>query len=235
MFVKLAILLTRNLPNSLLQPLMKILGRFYDKHKSEMMFQKMWVKKFKANKHLAKEYWEKYRYLSEILTITKIKKSTKVLDVGCGISSVLHFVPGKKYGIDPLADEYKKIYRYPKDMTIVSGSGEEIPFKKNEFGVVFCTNVLDHTENPTKVVSEISRVLRSKGYFVLTVELFDTPTKRDLAHPHGMTQKMVDSLLKKNYTKVFAKKSPWIGLYNYVVGKRKERNKEYISIWKKKI
>src|SRR5208283_211365 len=73
-----------------------------EKYSVELEFQTGWAREFKDNKSLVLEYWRKFRYLDEIRTTYKIGKNTRILDVGCGISTVLHFVDGERYGIDPL-------------------------------------------------------------------------------------------------------------------------------------
>lgn len=57
-------------------------------------------------------------------------------------------------------------------MTILRGVGENIPFPDEFFDAVFCSNALDHVEDPKKTVEEIHRVLKKGGYFILTVEIF---------------------------------------------------------------
>ncbi|MCD4759331.1 hypothetical protein K8R33_00400, partial [archaeon] len=88
------------------------LGLFYNKYTAELTFQKGWAKEFKDNKEGVLEYWKKYRYFDVIQETCNFTDESKVLDVGCGISSVLHYVKGNKVGIDPLAEDYVKVYNY---------------------------------------------------------------------------------------------------------------------------
>jgi ubiquinone/menaquinone biosynthesis C-methylase UbiE len=211
----------------------KLFSHFWNKYIAELAFQTEWAREFKENKLKVLEYWQKYRQLNEINTICKIQNNTKILDVGCGISTVLHFINGEKYGIDPLADEYKKLYRYPDEINVQKGFGENIPFPDEYFDIVFCSNVLDHVTDPQKTVEEIYRVLKPSGYFVLTVEIFKEKTKRDPAHPHSFTKRDVYLLLGGKFKTIFEKESPWIGLRAYVNGSRNSHNKELIMILEK--
>lgn len=220
----------------MLQKIRNRLSLFFHIHKkedAELAFQKSWASLFQKNKDAVLEYWKTYRYMDDVVNVTGISERSKVLDVGCGISTILHFLPGERYGIDPLADEYSKIYKYPADIHIRSGAGESIPFDDNTFDIVFCSNVLDHTENPQKVVAEISRVLTPRGFFVLTVEVFGAREKRDAAHPHDLLKEDVLSLVGNSFQERFLKESSWIGLRQYVLGRREERNKEIIFIGQK--
>lgn len=212
----------------------RILSPFLDKYTTEIAFQAGWAGKFEANRHKVLEYWEKYRDLGGIKKICKMNDQTKVLDVGCGISSVLHFLEGERYGIDPLAEEYKKLYRYPEGLDIRQAGGESIPFPDGYFDVVFCSNVLDHTTDPQKTIHEIQRVLKQNGHFVLSVEIFEEKSKRDPAHPHSLIRQDLSDLLAGRFKTVLEKESPWIGLANYVKGSRKSHNQELIMVCERK-
>ncbi len=220
-------------------PLLKGLGlnrfifRYGNKYIAELAFQIEWAREFKKNKHKVQEYWQKYRYLNKIKTVCKIQKNTKILDVGCGISTVLHFIDGEKYGIDPLADVYKKLYKYPKEIHVQKAFGENIPFPDEYFDIVFCSNVIDHVTDPVKTIDEIKRVLKTSGYFVLTVEIFREKVKRNPAHPHCFTKKDIYSLLKSKFKIKFEEESPWIGLKNYTNNCTKFYNKELIIVLQK--
>lgn len=173
----------------------KLFSTFGVKYITELSFQTRWAEEFKENKSKVLEYWQRYRYLEEINKICEIQNNTRILDVGCGISTILHFLDGEKYGIDPLADEYQKLYNYPPEINIQKGFGENIPFADEYFDIVFCSNALDHVTDPEKTINEIYRVLKTGGYFVLTVEIFPRKTARNLAHPHSLTKKDIDLLL----------------------------------------
>jgi SAM-dependent methyltransferase len=204
-----------------------------EKYDAELSFQRGWAEEFAANRIKVLEYWRKYRYLDEIETVCKIDNDTKVLDVGCGISTVLHYIDGQRFGIDPLAEEYAELYDYPKNINIQKGFGEDIPFANRYFDIVFCSNVLDHTSNPGKVVKEIFRVLKGEGHLVLTVEIFSDARQRNPAHPHSFTEGFVYSLIESKFAVVFQGRSPWISLRGYVNGRRTSSTEELVMILKK--
>jgi ubiquinone/menaquinone biosynthesis C-methylase UbiE len=209
--------------------------KLLEKESEELNFQKGWANEFKDNKEKVLEYWKKFRYLDDIVSICKINNEKVILDVGCGISTVLHYLEGKKFGIDPLMEEYKKLYEYPQDISVRKSYGEKIPFKSDTFDVVFCTNVIDHVANTDAVIGEIYRVLRRGGFLVLTVEVFENKVERNAAHPHCITRNDVDNLVPNDkFEKIFNKESDWISLRGYVNGATNGKNKEAITIWKKK-
>ncbi len=211
----------------------KISQLFYTKYDIELAFQTDWAKEFVQHKHKVLEYWEKYRYLHDIERICKITDNSKVLDIGCGLCTVLHYIQGKRFGIDPLAMEYKKIYEYPEGIHISEGCGEKIPFSERYFDVVLCSNVIDHVTNPKKTILETYRILKPNGYFFLSLEIFRKKIKRDKAHPYSFTKEDIYLLLKDKFEIIFEKESPWIGIKNYVNGLRKSKNSELVLILRK--
>jgi len=206
-----------------------------DKYLSALIFQIKWVNEFKKNQLLVLENWKKYRCFDEIQSICRITKDSMILDVGCGISTVLHFVEGRKFGIDPLANEFLKLYKYPSDIKIKKGSGERIPFLNEYFDIVYCTNVLDHVADPIKTIDEIYRVLKVNGKFVLTVDIFKERIKRDLKHPHSFLEEDINSLVGEKFKIIFSKVTPRIGLKAYVNGVRKSDKEQFVVVMNKNL
>lgn len=213
--------------------LQKLVWFCYNKPDIELSYQRKWAQEFAAQKHKVLEYWKHYRFLDNIERLVGFTDKSKVIDVGCGISTVLHFVKGRRFGIDPLAQEYKELYDYPRDITVLKSCGEEIPFKDAYFDVAFCSNVLDHVKNPRTTIDEIHRILAPDGFFIMTVELFERAMPRDPAHPHCFLKNDVCTLLGHKFKIIFEKESPWISEKNYIDGIRQATNKELILVCKK--
>lgn len=203
-----------------------------EKAKAEMEYQLDWVRYFSTNKESVLEYWCKYRYFNTILEICKPNKESKILDVGCGISTILHFLPGERYGIDSLANKYKKLYKYPEDLNIIKTDCEKLPFADNFFDIIFCSNAFDHFDNIEKANSEIYRVLKKNGYFVLAVEFYQEYRDRGAAHPHCLTKSEVYNYIK-DYTCLYQREVPWIGLREYIKNITESNDKELLLILQK--
>ena len=179
-----------------------------NKYDTELNYQRKWVKAYDANLEKVRSCWFNQRFLAEILEVCSLGESDRVLDIGCGLASVLNFVGCcQKFAVDPLADEYLKLHKFD-DMTLKKGYGEYLPFPSEYFDAVFCTNALDHTSEPRKVVSEIYRVLKPNGYAVVLVEIFSNNFWRDPAHPHTFTASDVlelmsafDVIIQRNATR----------------------------------
>ena len=197
--------------------------RFWPRSKEDYELQwqaKKWARLFARPEvqEKCREYWSRHRHLDDILAQAPLGPDSRILDIGCGISSVLHWLPGRRSGIDPLAESYKEVYAYPAGMEIQSGYGESLPYADGSFDAVFCSNCIDHMEKPPDVVAEAFRVLRPGGHFVLTCETFRSDEgKRDEGHPHSMTTgKLLD--LVSRFELVARWESPWYGLRDYALG-----------------
>ena len=186
-----------------------------------------------ANQAKCEEYWVRYRHLDDIRRLVPMDERTSILDVGCGISTVLHFLPGRRVGVDPLGDRYKAIYDYPKELDIRRGYAERLPGGDGSFDVVFCSNCIDHTSDPAQGIAEIARVLRPGGHFVLTCEVFDEdPGVRNAGHPHGITAEKLRALVA-GFEPVAAWDAPWIGLRAYVLGEPATSQREHVLLVRK--
>lgn len=193
--------------------LIRIYGVLLDKYTAELAFQTRWAKAYRDNSaQLEKDlegFWKEYRCLDKIREFCLIDDGSVVLDVGCGIATVLHVLKGKRYGIDPLAKEYLKMYNYPSGISVVKSGGEKIPFGDKYFDFVFCSNVLDHVTDPSLTVGEVRRVLKPGGFFILVVEVFGEAVKRDPAHPHCFTEKEVRNLVYEGFDPIHLELRPW--------------------------
>lgn len=74
----------------------------------------------------------------------------KVLDIGCGLEQ------SYKELLEPLG-EYVGLDIRGGNGNVV-GDAHDLPFKDGEFGFVWCSEMLEHAEDPAKVVAEAKRV-----------------------------------------------------------------------------
>jgi 2-polyprenyl-6-hydroxyphenyl methylase/3-demethylubiquinone-9 3-methyltransferase len=74
-------------------------------------------------------------------------------------------------GIDPSEQSITTASNHAKasglDIRYDKGFGEHLPYGDNSFDAVFCCDVLEHVQDLPKVISEISRVLKTKCYLLL--------------------------------------------------------------------
>lgn len=72
----------------------------------------------------------------------------------------------------------------------VVGDAHNLPFNNESFEVVVCSEMLEHADNPQKVISEIERVLKPGGRVVLTTRfaypVHDVPNDYWRFTPQGL-------------------------------------------------
>ena len=113
------------------------------------------------------------RWLIENLSL---KNKDKVLDLGCGDGYYLFLLSNLGINVNLIGlDNYKpalasaKKNLKSKKIRLIFSNASRLPFKTNYFDKVVASEVLEHVSNDLKVVSEVRRVLKPGGIFVLSV------------------------------------------------------------------
>jgi SAM-dependent methyltransferase len=91
-----------------------------------------------------------------------------ILDIGCGNSPYKFLIDESKAvytGID--VENADKFDYYNPNKTVFDG--ENIPFENGYFDYVISTEVLEHIENPEKIIEETYRVLKPGGEAIVTI------------------------------------------------------------------
>ncbi len=105
--------------------------------------------------------------------VQPIAADASVLEVGSGAHGLIFgFGGGLGVGIDPLAVDYKRLFpKWQENARTIAAIGEQLPFADGAFDVVLSDNVIDHAENPLKIVEELVRVLKKDGLLYFTVNI----------------------------------------------------------------
>ena len=108
-----------------------------------------------------------YLYRKFIL-YPRIKKYSinKTLDIGCGIGDYLKY-DNNSIGVDINVNCVNYCKKNGLNATIMEV--DNLPFDNDSFNTIVFDNVLEHLENPKKILNEIKRVLNSRGYFIVGV------------------------------------------------------------------
>lgn len=106
----------------------------------------------------------------------------KLLEIGSGYGTFVAFCNKNKiceaHGIEPGQDAYADAYGISRevlasygvtDEMIRNSYGESIPHADNTFDLIWSTNVLEHVDDPEKVLGEAFRVLKPGGTAILVV------------------------------------------------------------------
>lgn len=105
--------------------------------------------------------------------IKPIAPDAKVIEVGSGAHGLIFgFANNFGIGVDPLAVDYKRLFpKLQENARTVAAIGEELPFANTSFDVVLSDNVIDHAEQPLKIVDELVRILKPGGLLYFTVNV----------------------------------------------------------------
>lgn len=172
-----------------------------------------------------REYWRVTRRMEQVLDRVELHGKSRVVDVGGGLVTPLGWMPGLRTLVDPLASHYGQVVTYPPDFEICTGDGECLPFGNGVVDLVICTNCIDHTEDPHRIVGEIRRILRPGGWLWFTCELRDPTEGRNAGHPSAFVQVSLDSLLSE-FEIELSWLEPWRGAWRFLSGCPAHRNFE---------
>lgn len=122
------------------------------------------IVKRNSEKHHFLMLTDKWKFFSECKT---------VLDAGCGKGEFMRAAPANAEvsGADINKKEICKLQKEGFNAKTADIS-KKIPFEDEKFDGVYCSHVLEHIENPDKMLSEIKRVLKKEGIIVLCVPNF---------------------------------------------------------------
>jgi len=120
----------------------------------------------------------RYRKLQErCVGKLELKDNDKVLCVGIGTGNeVFHIlemsrnvsITGVDYSSTALRKAYKKALRLGKEIDVLIMDARKLEFAAGSFDKVLCLHVMDFIAENTEVTSEILRVLKNGGQFVIT-------------------------------------------------------------------
>ena len=104
------------------------------------------------------------------------KNLGKVLEVGCGAAGIFtsYLVKNASYLVameiqEKYIEEARERLSKFKNKSFVRANALSIPFTKNYFDLVVCSQVLEHIKDDSKVLRGINRVMKDRGRLVLSV------------------------------------------------------------------
>jgi ubiquinone/menaquinone biosynthesis C-methylase UbiE len=134
--------------------------------------------------------------LMEVLDLPLSAKRTKVLEIGCGDGTRLHWLNKQRgydcYGVDPSAHAVKVAQQ--RGVTARQGTADQLPFENLQFDVVmfgFCLYLCDR-EDLFRIACEADRVLRNPGWLLLLDFYSPVAVKQAYHHRSGLFSYKMD-------------------------------------------
>ncbi len=130
-----------------------------------------------------------------LLQFVNPKENQKFLEVGCGNGAACKHI-AQKYllhvtgiDVDPEQIQYaQENIDATSNVQFFEGDATNLPFDDNDFDIVYSSGVMHHIGNWKKVLGEIHRVLKPKGYFIfndLAYSGFTTRLFKRIAKNYG--------------------------------------------------
>ncbi len=126
-------------------------------------------------KHMSSDPSRKFfvkRFNQTLVKTLKDLSVDSILDAGCGEGFTLNkfFEEGigkNLEGVDFSRDAIELGKKHFPFLKLKEGDIYDLPYKKDTFDAVICTEVLEHLENPKKAIAEVLRA--SKKYVIFSV------------------------------------------------------------------
>lgn len=142
-----------------------------------------------------------------------------VLDLGCGpgfYSQVMQDMGARVISVE--INETEFINTSIKLENPVVGDGRSLPFERETFDAILCSNVLEHTPESEKLLSEIVRCLKVDGWAYVSWTNWLSPWGGHAVAPfHYLGPKRSVALWTKIFGKPKGKNIPLAGVWPYSI------------------
>jgi SAM-dependent methyltransferase len=162
-------------------------------------FEAWWWRRYLRGKSVP-DYlnWKRTYWLDFLKKINlEVPPNASVLDAGCGPSGIFLVLRNTEVtALDPLLEQYKKLFPYFSDGSLRNVRFVEQPLEQfvapQQFDLVFCLNAINHVANLDVCLQKLREVTHVGGKLVLSVDAHNYLVfKRlfqwlpgDILHPH---------------------------------------------------
>jgi len=121
---------------------------------------------YSKNKIVRELFWNRLKVASSLV---RLNSSLRVLDIGTGTGELMELILKHNPKLDVRGIDIKLHIKDKKlKKRIRIGDVTKMPFKNNEFDVVFALDILEHIKDLKKGIVEIKRVLKNNGVLIVS-------------------------------------------------------------------
>jgi ubiquinone/menaquinone biosynthesis C-methylase UbiE len=140
--------------------------------KQQELYDRGWRTELQAGKEERGNLRTNLEFLAQI---DLLRTEDRILEIGCGIGTVVHELSKKGHdiiGIDISSEAIEYGRNKYGDIRLEVHAAETLPYEDESFEVVLSFDLFEHIAEIDKHISEVRRVLRPGGYY-----LFQTPNR----------------------------------------------------------
>ncbi len=107
--------------------------------------------------------------------VASMPDDISILEIGSGPVCVAQYLgKGKVTYIDPLIDEYRRIYPgvMPENATYIAEMAENYEWHDTQFDIVICLYTLSDVHNPELVLNKTRQILKQDGVFAVSIDVW---------------------------------------------------------------
>jgi 2-polyprenyl-3-methyl-5-hydroxy-6-metoxy-1,4-benzoquinol methylase len=135
-----------------------------------MHFSKEYYKRASEDSYKSARYQQKIIY--EFLSYLNFPKTAKVLDIGSGLGRNLDTLQqffDSIFVVDISEFALRKSRQtHGNDLNYLVADVQKVPFKKQLFDLVICTEVIEHLNHQESAIETISQALKPDGYLIVS-------------------------------------------------------------------
>lgn len=115
--------------------------------------------------------------------LSEKKEKVKIFDIGCGNGQFLNYISSKhfdKYGLEINLEGFNICKE--KGINVFNQDLDKVCFDSNFFDVITLWHVIEHSDNPNKMLISIKKILKDDGILLIT-----TPDTNSLGFKYGQS------------------------------------------------